>query len=53
MQCENIFCIYWNKDGCILREVSLDVMGCCQNCIYVDIKEETLQAEREKLLNQD
>lgn len=53
MQCENTFCIYWEEKSCILDEVTLDVMGCCQNCIYVDIDEKILQAARKKLLDRE
>lgn len=50
MECENEFCIYWKKNQCILDEISLDILGCCRNCIYVAIEEETMQRERDKLL---
>ncbi len=53
MQCENIFCIYWEEERCILDEVSLDVMGCCQSCIYIDIDAKDLQAARKEQLNRE
>ena len=51
MRCENIFCIYWKNEECILGEVSLDIMGNCQDCIYVDIEDDVLENYRNKLLN--
>ncbi len=51
MRCDNIFCIYWDKSICKLDEISLDVCGCCENCIYVDIDDEILKAKRQEILN--
>ena len=50
MQCENIFCIYWSKQGCTLPNISLDIQGNCNKCIYIDINEEWLKSERQKSL---
>ncbi len=50
MRCENVFCIYWVNNNCGLDEISLDIQGNCQDCIYVDIKEEELENHRQKLL---
>ena len=50
MNCENKFCIYWDDDCCALNEVSLDILGTCTSCIYVDIDDKTLKEEREKAL---
>ena len=50
MQCENQYCIYWQDDSCLLNEVSLDVRGCCQSCIYATIPESLLKNSRESLL---
>lgn len=50
MNCENKFCIYWEDDYCALNEISLDILGTCTSCIYVDIDDKTLKEEREKAL---
>ncbi len=50
MYCENRFCIYWSDQACILDEISLDIQGSCQQCIYVDMEEEFLKTYREKFL---
>lgn len=50
MRCENEFCIYWKEEQCCLNEISLDIMGCCQECIYVEIEEQVLQRVREKAI---
>lgn len=53
MQCENIFCIYWAEDECILENITLDIKGVCQNCIYVDMKEDDLHSQRHKALEKE
>ncbi len=50
MLCENIFCIYWSNKKCLLDEVSLNVQGNCESCIYINIDETTLKNQRKKLL---
>lgn len=52
MQCENCFCVYWKDNRCIVDEIYLDIMGCCQTCIYVDIPEDILREKREMFLEQ-
>ena len=48
MKCENEFCIYQEKGNCILDEISLDIIGQCTDCIYVNIPNKQL----EKLKNE-
>ena len=50
MLCENIFCIYWFNKKCLLEEITLDMQGRCECCIYVDIDENILKEERYKIL---
>lgn len=50
MKCETIFCIYWKKNDCILDEISLDIQGLCQDCIYVTLVKALLRKERKKAL---
>lgn len=52
MTCENRLCVYWNNDGCTLREVQLDGMGSCTDCILVSLPEELLARKRRELLNE-
>ena len=40
--CENEFCIYQKEGSCILESVQLDIQGNCVDCIYVRVKEESL-----------
>ena len=49
MNCENEFCIYQEKGKCILNEVSLDILGQCTECIYVNLDEKVLSEAKEKL----
>lgn len=50
MKCDNELCIY-EKDGlCSLREIELDIVGLCKDCIYVDIDEEYLYRQKETMI---
>ena len=51
MDCMNVFCIYQKDDRCLLDHISLDDMGCCQECIYPDLSPQTLEHEKEKSRN--
>lgn len=42
MKCENLFCLYEENGNCILDEISLDIIGQCTDCIYVDIPQKDL-----------
>ena len=46
MECENIFCIYYKKGRCKLKEVTLDIQGKCNDCVYVEIEEDELERLR-------
>ena len=48
--CDNIFCIYWKKNICILEEISLDIQGSCTDCNYVSLDPTYLAAQRAALL---
>lgn len=50
MECQNKFCVYWSGGYCVLREVHLDIQGCCQDCIYMEIPETDLRKARENTL---
>ena len=53
MQCENIFCIYWAENECILDNVTLDIKGICQSCVYVEVEENDLRSCRRKALQKE
>ena len=36
------FCIYEDKGMCLLKEISIDITGQCDSCIYIDIPESLL-----------
>jgi len=50
MKCENSFCIYQYKSKCTLDKVSIDNLGMCTECIYLDIDENILNQAKSKLL---
>lgn len=51
MICENAFCIYWDNNRCILENISLDEIGLCRSCIYIDIDPQSLNQYRLALRN--
>ena len=51
MKCENCFCIYQAKGKCIIKNVSINSMGMCTECIYADIDEKILKQSKLKILN--
>lgn len=53
MLCKNIFCIYWKENNCILDEISLDIQGNCEDCIYVEIENSRLEVMRKTLLQKN
>lgn len=50
MKCENYFCVYYFDGCCSIDEVSLDIGGRCQECIYLEPPQNQLEICREKLL---
>ena len=50
MQCENEYCIYWENNNCVLDEISLDIKGCCTECIMIDIDREIMNKQRNEML---
>ena len=53
MRCENIFCVYWAKEGCVLSEITLDIQGKCENCLYIPFDEGELTKKRQAFLNKE
>lgn len=52
LRCKNSFCIYWKDKNCILDEISLDIQGQCEDCIYIDLDEKILEEKRNEKLKQ-
>ena len=50
MECENFFCVYQEDDKCTLDRISVDIVGHCLDCIYIDIKPELLKELKKKQL---
>ena len=49
MNCKNFFCIYQKDEKCLLDEISVNICGMCEDCIYANIPEDILESEKEKL----
>ncbi|MBE6799539.1 MAG: hypothetical protein E7525_07215 [Ruminococcaceae bacterium] len=47
MNCENYMCIYQKNGECVLKEISIDVSGMCQDCIYPNVDEGLLKTLKE------
>ena len=52
MVCENELCIYNKEDRCSLREITLDAVGLCENCVIVELNEELIKKEKERQLSE-
>ena len=52
MNCENDFCIYQNNGKCILKNISINSLGMCSECILPNIDKDTLYEEKRKLLEE-
>ena len=52
MKCENYLCIYELDGDCTLKEISLNITGTCEECIYPSINRGYLQMAKESLLTE-
>lgn len=43
ISCFTELCIYQNEGKCTLQEISIDAMGRCTNCLYMNIPSEQLR----------
>ena len=50
MECENSLCIYERDRKCILKKISVNMLGICDDCIYPSIDDEVLNSLKEKTL---
>ena len=50
MICDNCFCVYNKNKKCIIKEPEINVMGTCDNCIYVEPDTDYLDALKLKIL---
>ena len=52
MNCANIFCIYNLKNKCILKKITINLYGICDDCIYPNIDEKILEEAKTELLKE-
>ena len=50
MKCENFLCIYEEGGLCTLEEVTLNITGSCDDCIYPDLDPVYLKSRKQALL---
>lgn len=48
MRCENYFCAYYSEHECRLSIITLDIRGCCEDCILIDA-DDNIETQRERL----
>ena len=53
MRCANIFCVYWSDGECSLEEISLDIQGNCEECVYINIDIKELDNRRTQMLKDE
>ena len=52
MYCECGYCIYNENKSCVLREVEMDALGMCRECIFVTISGKELEAKKKEQLQE-
>ena len=50
MKCEAEYCIYNRDFNCIAREIEINSIGMCGECIMIFLEKELLEKEKEKQL---
>lgn len=48
MNCEDTLCIYQENGKCLLRQLSIDSLGYCSECIHLTFSEAELCARKRK-----
>jgi len=52
MKCSFEFCIYNRKGICLLDKMEINNVGMCESCIVVSLRENFLEAEKERQLRE-
>lgn len=52
MKCEMNYCIYNRDFMCTLKEIQLNLLGMCEECIIVSITDDVLEELKESQLEQ-
>ena len=50
MNCINKFCVYCDGKKCRLEEISIGMLGICEEFILVDVEDSILSARKEMML---
>lgn len=50
MKCENELCIYESNGLCSLKEVELDIIGLCKDCIYIELNKDDLDSKKKAII---
>lgn len=50
MKCGVVYCVYNRDCVCLIKEIELNELGMCQECIIVSIPEQELNTLKEKQL---
>ena len=49
IECHHKLCIYQCDEKCLLDEISINNAGACEDCIYIDVEEDELEAKKKEL----
>lgn len=50
MNCDNFFCIYQSKGKCKAKNIRIDSLGMCTECVYPNICKELVEQAKYDLL---
>lgn len=42
-------CIYQCDEKCLLDEITINNAGACEDCIYIDVEKDELEAKKKEL----
>jgi len=52
MKCEFELCLYNKDEKCTLKEVAINQLGMCDNCIVISLDNGIVEAEKERQLRE-
>ena len=52
MNCTNKFCVYCDGKKCQLEEISIGMLGICEEFIFVNIEDEILNSKKKAMIEQ-
>lgn len=47
--CENLLCVYYQHDQCLLDSIHLDVCGRCEDCLLIELSDGEIARARQRM----